>query len=111
LFRGHRLRAEAGLLPPGLFPVLLARMATYLPNGTIHASRMWSNAAVLVFPHARVLLRLDAQAATVYSCFVCSCYMSALVLCECSCSLCARVWRHYTISPRDDINEHHNDTD
>jgi hypothetical protein len=65
LFRGHRFRASAGLLPPGLFPVLLARLITYLPFGTVHAKRLWSTAAVLVFPTARVLIRLDASAATV----------------------------------------------
>ena len=64
VIRGHRLRASLGFLPPGLFPTLIARMAR-LPEGCVHSSRLWSNAAVLRFREARVLLRLDLHAATI----------------------------------------------
>ena len=63
VIRGHRFRAASGFLPPGLFPTLVARLDR-LPAGCVHSSRLWSNAAVLVFREARVLLRLDASAAT-----------------------------------------------
>lgn len=48
-FAGHRFKASEGFLPPGLFPVLLARMATRLPPSCIDVSRLWSNCAVLLF--------------------------------------------------------------
>ena len=63
VIRGHRFRASEGFMPPGLFPTLVARL-TRLPAGCVHSSRLWSDAAVLTFRTARVLLRLDAAAAT-----------------------------------------------
>ena len=61
--RAHRFRAVLGFLPPGLFPTLLARLMR-LPKESTHAARLWSNAAVLHFREARVLLRQDVTSAT-----------------------------------------------
>ena len=63
VIRGHRFRSTSGFLPPGLFPTLLARLAR-LPTGSVHASRLWRDAAVLHLRRARVLLRVDVAAAT-----------------------------------------------
>lgn len=63
VYRGHRFRASAGFLPPGLFPGLLARLR-HLPEGCTHATGLWKDGAVLRFGRARVLLRLDPSAAT-----------------------------------------------
>lgn len=63
VIRGHRFRATSGFVPPGLFPTLVARLAR-LPEGCVHSSRLWNNAAILRFPASRVLLRLDLDSAT-----------------------------------------------
>ena len=63
VIRGHRFKAKLGFLPPGLFPTLTARLAR-LPKYCVHSSRLWSDAAVLHFRKARVLLQVDVEAAT-----------------------------------------------
>ena len=71
VIRGHRFRAALGFLPPGLFPGLVARLRLLngrLPRGSpddcVHSSRLWNDAAVLVFREARILLRVDLASAT-----------------------------------------------
>ena len=58
--RGHRFRARLGFLPPGLFPGLVARLRLLngrFPRGSaddcVHSSRLFCDAAVLVFRKAR----------------------------------------------------------
>ena len=71
IIRGHRFRATLGFLPPGLFPGLIARLLCLNgrlppgdPNDCVHSSRLWSDAAVLAFREARVLLRVDLSSTT-----------------------------------------------
>ena len=64
IVRGHRFRAAGAFLPPGVFPSLVARLAR-LPQGWVHASRLFKDAAVLHFREAAALLRVDLTAATI----------------------------------------------
>ena len=54
VFRGHRFRFD--FLPPGLFPGFLAKLRL-LPPGASRAEDLWSDAAVLAFGAATVLVR------------------------------------------------------
>ena len=54
VFRGHRFRFD--FLPPGLFPGFLAKLRL-LPPGASRAEDLWSDAAVLSFGAATVLVR------------------------------------------------------
>jgi hypothetical protein len=64
IVRGHRFRAAGAFLPPGVFPSLVARLAR-LPQGWVHSSRLWKDAAVLHFREAAALLRVDLPEATI----------------------------------------------
>ena len=64
IVRGHRFRAAGAFLPPGVFPSLVARLAR-LPQGWVHSSRLWKDAAVLHFREAAALLRVDLTEATI----------------------------------------------
>ena len=63
VMRGHRFRARDRFLPPGVFPMLVARLAR-LPAGSVSATRLWRDAAVVRFRAASALLRVDLAAAT-----------------------------------------------
>merc|ERR1712147_357324 len=63
VFRGHRFRFD--YLPPGLFPGFLAKLRL-LPPGASRAEDLWSDAAVLAFGAATVLIRRRQESVVVW---------------------------------------------